>query len=70
MPCLEVFLSAGALSKTKNEGKIIKTFDVRISPETKLKKLARAFVHIDKYGAKFRDDGKADAFMKAVDKAK
>jgi len=42
----------------------------RISPETKLKKLARAFVHIDKYGAKFRDDGKADAFMKAVDKAK
>eukprot|EP00092_Neocalanus_flemingeri_P030140 GFUD01032718.1.p1 GENE.GFUD01032718.1~~GFUD01032718.1.p1 ORF type:complete len:371 (-),score=144.40 GFUD01032718.1:64-1176(-) len=42
----------------------------RLSPETKLKKLARAFVHIDKYGAKFRDDNKAEAFLKAVEKAK
>ena len=37
---------------------------------TKMEKLANAFVHIDKYGVKFTDDKKADAFMKAVDKAK
>lgn len=42
----------------------------RVNPETKLKKLARAFIHIDKYGAKFRDDNKAEAFIKAVEKAK
>merc|ERR1719244_211579 len=42
----------------------------RVNPETKLKKLARAFIHIDKYGAKFRDDNKAEAFLKAVEKAK
>jgi hypothetical protein len=41
-----------------------------VNPETKLKKLARAFIHIDKYGAKFRDDNKAEAFIKAVEKAK
>ena len=42
----------------------------RIGPDTKLKKLARAFVHVDKYGVKFRDDAKSDTFIKHLEKAK
>ena len=42
----------------------------RVGPDTKLKKLARAFVHVDKYGVKFRDDTKADTFIKHLEKAK
>ena len=33
-------------------------------------KLASKFVHVDKYGAKFRDDATADAFIKQMEKAK
>ena len=43
---------------------------LRIGPDTKLKKLARAFVHVDKYGVKFRDDAKSDTFIKNIEKAK
>ena len=42
----------------------------KIHQGTKVEKLAKAFVHIEKNGVKFHDDKKADAFMKAVDKAK
>ena len=42
----------------------------KIHQATKVEKLAKAFVHIEKYGVKFSDDKKADAFMKAVEKAK
>ena len=42
----------------------------KITGETRLKKLASKFVHVDKYGAKFRDDATADAFIKQMEKAK
>ena len=42
----------------------------RIGPDTKLQKLARAFVHVDKYGVKFRDDAKSDTFIKHLERAK
>ena len=42
----------------------------RIGPDTKLQKYARAFILVDKYGVKFRDETKSDNFFKYLERAK
>ena len=42
----------------------------KLTMDTVVKKLARAFINVDKYGVKFKDDSVADNFQKQVEKAK
>ena len=42
----------------------------RLSQDTVVKKLARAFINVDRFGVKFKDDTIADNFHKQVEKAK
>ena len=42
----------------------------RIQQDTRAAKHGKAFVNVDKFGLKFKDDSQADTFLKALEIAK
>ena len=42
----------------------------RLDSNVGVKKIARAFISVEKFGVKFKEDNVADAFLKAVEKAR